>query len=413
MPEPLTDRNPQRHDRIGRIGERVDTDPDTGGANRSAPALTEGDVSRIARPNRTLIGIGRSRAMAATEAAADRFRAEELRRQTEARRLVERAALEAQWAQQQAALALGADARIESMYGGYPCNNAVEEALFVRGYDAGKNSWQTAPIWPVKHDKDMEACEDMNDKSKPALSLVTPQARHHFTRLDQVNQLVRAGESDSEIGYMGRLMALCSLPRTNPGQRKEFTRVNGPYQLYMIAGPNNKLPFGHIPRLLLAWVCTEAVRTQSRSLVLGKKLSTFMRLVGIDPAGASYARVRNQMKRLFACSIVLVYTDKDREAQLNTYFADRTDFWWNEPKPGQDQSTIELSEKFFDEIISHPVPLDMHILKALTRSALGLDLYLWLNYRTFALESYAEDFLEAVIPAVWSGPGQRVQMAAR
>ena len=34
----------------------------------------------------------------------------------------------------------------------------IEEALLVRSYDADKNSWQTAPIWPVKHDKDMEAC---------------------------------------------------------------------------------------------------------------------------------------------------------------------------------------------------------------------------------------------------------------
>ena len=68
---------------------------------------------------RTLIGIGRSRAAAATEAAADRFRGEELRRQLEARRLAERAALEAQWTQEEAALALGARARIEAMYGGY------------------------------------------------------------------------------------------------------------------------------------------------------------------------------------------------------------------------------------------------------------------------------------------------------
>ena len=40
---------------------------------------------------------------------------------------------------------------------------------------------------------------------------------------------------------------------------------------------------------------------------------------------------------------------------------------------------------FFNEIISHPVPLDMNTLKALKRCALGLDLYLWLTYRTFAL----------------------------
>ena len=37
------------------------------------------------------------------------------------------------------------------------------------------------------------------------------------------------------------------------------------------------------------------------------------------------------------------------------------------------------------EIINHPVPIDMNTLKALKRCALGLDLYLWLTYRTFAL----------------------------
>ena len=107
---------------IGRIGERVDADPDTGGPNRSSAALTEGDVLTSLAQIRALIGIGRSRAIAATEEAADRFRGEELRREHEARRLADRAALEAQWAQEQAALALGADERIQAMYGGYRLN---------------------------------------------------------------------------------------------------------------------------------------------------------------------------------------------------------------------------------------------------------------------------------------------------
>ena len=47
----------------------------------------------------------------------------------------------------------------------------------------------------------------------------TPQALHHFTQADQVNQLVAASEADPERGFMARLMALCSLPRTNPGNR--------------------------------------------------------------------------------------------------------------------------------------------------------------------------------------------------
>ena len=80
---------------------------------------------------------------------------------------------------------------------------------------------------------------------------------------------------------MARTMALCSLPRTNPGNRLQYRRVNGPYKLVMIAGADKKLPYGNLPRLLLAWISTEAVRTQSRMLVLGDSLSEFMRELGI------------------------------------------------------------------------------------------------------------------------------------
>ena len=45
------------------------------------------------------------------------------------------------------------------------------------------------------------------------------------------------------------------------------------------------------------------------------------------------------------------------------------------------------ARSFFYEIVSHPVPLDMNTLKALKRSSLGLDLYMWLTYRTFSLQN--------------------------
>ena len=70
----------------------------------------------------------------------------------------------------------------------------------------------------------------------------SPQALHHYTRFDQVNQLVSASEADADLGFMARLLALCSLPRTNPGSRLQYKRVNGPYKLIMIAGGDCKLP---------------------------------------------------------------------------------------------------------------------------------------------------------------------------
>ena len=97
----------------------------------------------------------------------------------------------------------------------------------------------------------------------------------------QVNQLVSASEAEADLGFMARLLALCSLPRTNPGNRLQYKRVNGPYKLVMVAGADNKLPYGNLPRLLLAWVSTEAVRTGSRVLILGDSLSEFMRTLGV------------------------------------------------------------------------------------------------------------------------------------
>ena len=220
-----------------------------------------------------------------------------------------------------------------------------------------------------------------------------PQALHRFTQADQVDELVGASEADPDLGFMARLMALCSLPRTNPGDRKEYKRVNGPYTLYMIAGGGNKLPFGNLPRLLLAWVSTEAVRTQSRVLILGSSLSEFMRQLGIyhnsAGRGGVQTRLRNQMERLFHCQIELIHAHEYGKRFIASRIADSGEFWWNYPRPQEPllwESKIELGEKFFNEIIQHPMPVDLNILKALKRSSLGLDLYLWATYRTFALK---------------------------
>ena len=144
-----------------------------------------------------------------------------------------------------------------------------------------------------------------------------------------------------------------------------------------------------MPRLLLAWACTEAVRTQNRELHLGHSLSEFMRALGVySTSGRGHIRLRNQMRRLFQCHVQLVHEHEHGERFVSSAIADQGEFWWNERKPEERslwESKIELGEKFFNEIILHPMPLDMNILKALKRSPLGLDLYMWLTYRTFSL----------------------------
>ena len=85
----------------------------------------------------------------------------------------------------------------------------------------------------------------------------------------------------------------------------------------------------------------------------------------------------------------LSYEDAHGSRFVNSAVANRGEFWWDAKHPDQSslwESKIELGEQFFNEIIAHPIPLDLRTLKALKRSPLGLDLYLWLTYRTFALK---------------------------
>ena len=247
-----------------------------------------------------------------------------------------------------------------------------------------------------------------------AIRDATPQALHHFTRFDQVNQLVSASEADPERGFMARLLALCSLPRTNPGTRKEYKRVNGPFTLYMTAIGDNKLPFGNFPRLLMAWVSTEAVRTQSRVLILGPSLAKFMKTLGVYSSGGGREQIklRNQMKRLFNAHIQLLYEDQHGKQFVSSAIADRGEFWWDPKRPNERvlwDSKIRLGEDFFNEIISHPVPIEMNTLMALKRSPLGLDL----DLPDLRAPRSATALLAAGVPSVRSGTGSGQRQSYR
>ena len=111
-----------------------------------------------------------------------------------------------------------------------------------------------------------------------------------------VDQLVGASEADADLGFMARLMALCSLPRSNPGDRHQYKRVNGPYKLILSRTGEYKLPFGNFPRLLIAWICTEAGRTRSRELVLRRRaLGQRVRIAAELRLGAAELRELNRI----------------------------------------------------------------------------------------------------------------------
>lgn len=220
---------------------------------------------------------------------------------------------------------------------------------------------------------------------------------------NQLNKLIeealaieaRDAKEAGALGYMARALVQATMPhKRNKGN--EFIRHNGHFTLTMLAPSEIGLPYGTIPRLLIAWVTTEAVITKERELILGNSLSKFMQKLGLMPTGGrwgSITRLREQMKRLFSSMVSCYYSDEKINTEMGFRIADKHILWWDAKNPAQSglwESSILLTHPFFEEITSSPVAIDMAALKALKRSPMALDIYCWLTYRMSYLRKVTE-----------------------
>jgi hypothetical protein len=207
-----------------------------------------------------------------------------------------------------------------------------------------------------------------------------------------------------ELAFMARELVQCTLPHSDPGQVPFWARRNGNFTLSLTSQFDPRTsqlvgyPFGSIPRLLLFWMTSEALRTGERRLELGSTYNEFLRAVGLsaNTGGGKRGdakRLQNQTRRLFTTNISFIYSEVQAngpspEARLNMNVASKMLLWWDPKKPDQMNlwdNWIELSDEFFKAITAAPVPLDTRALKALKRSPLALDLYAWSTHKALAV----------------------------
>jgi Plasmid encoded RepA protein len=229
--------------------------------------------------------------------------------------------------------------------------------------------------------------------------------------LDAVVVIGQDPISDADRAYMARQLIQCTLPHTNPGNVPVWTRRNGNLTLSIKPGSDREgksfgIPYGSLPRLLLYWLNTEAVKTTSRRLELGNNLSEFMRQLRLIPCSAGGGersdakRLRKQMQSLFRATISFEVNTEDPQRHgtswLDMQVAPVGEMWWDPKRPDQSVlwgSWIELGERFFQAITTSPVPVDMRALRALKGSPLKLDLYSLAVYKAFTANRKGSQFI--------------------
>lgn len=194
------------------------------------------------------------------------------------------------------------------------------------------------------------------------------------------------------LGFFARTLAQLSLPHSDP-KTNYYERTTGLTTLSIIGKPKIGLPYGSIPRLLLAWICTEAVKTQSPILNIGSSQSKFLQTLGMQNTGYYIKQLDEQSKRLFSSLISIDYSDEKSFAVENFLIAKKAVLCWDKtteiPVWG---GKITLTNEFYDEITQNPVPLDLRVMQALKKSPLAMDIYAWTVYRIFLLRVKKQPF---------------------
>lgn len=193
------------------------------------------------------------------------------------------------------------------------------------------------------------------------------------------------------MAFMPYFLVQANFPYAQLPER-EFVRKNGnlTLSLYSPAG----LPFGSIPRLVISFIVTEAIRKKTREIYLGESLSDFLNKLGLACTGGkngTIQRLHKQLDSLFSCFIScssLLNHDAGKVKFLtNMLIADKAMLWW-EPQSlydesGKFRSCVYLSERFYEAITAAPVPVDLDVLLHLKRSPMAIDIYCWATYKMY------------------------------
>jgi hypothetical protein len=193
-----------------------------------------------------------------------------------------------------------------------------------------------------------------------------------------------------DVSFMHSIMCQVGLPRAKiAGDR--FERANGASALEVRAGSlwngtamvPQFVPYGTIPRLILAYISTYAVRHRTAEIPFGDSVNEALRFLGIEKGGQSYAMFRRQVSALAACTITIGFNAGDIAYTFNGSPISRFSAWL----PGQEgqqslwPSHLMLGAEFYETLIEHAVPSDLRALSKLGKSALAMDVYLFLVAR--------------------------------
>lgn len=200
-------------------------------------------------------------------------------------------------------------------------------------------------------------------------------------------------EEESRLGITHAGFAMTSLPHKRieeawwrrEGHRTTLLVESGRQRSGALIG----VPYGSIARLILLYLQTEAVRTNSPEVELGRSMKSWMGRMSLSTGGRTYQLVAEQARRISGCRLTF-FTDRENGAENRhngAFVRDAISLSGivDDDQPTLWQDRVHLDEGFWRSLREHPVPVREEAIKAIGTRSLAIDIYIWLAYRLHAL----------------------------
>jgi hypothetical protein len=210
------------------------------------------------------------------------------------------------------------------------------------------------------------------------------------------------GDEDNALAFAYSGWAQCALPhrRIAPGKHWEVASD----RMRLVVEPSLRpsgvsgdgpmepvsVPFGAYARLILLYLQTQALKTQNREVELGGSWREWMTKIGVPWGGNTGRAVREQAELLSRCRLTFHFHGNGRAGLQNQSIVDQALFIETPGAGRQGRLSLEtakLSERFFETLKQHPIPMEEAAIRALANNSAALDCYLWLAYRLHSLNN--------------------------
>jgi Plasmid encoded RepA protein len=217
-------------------------------------------------------------------------------------------------------------------------------------------------------------------------------------RLDRLQERTENPLTHDSIGYVHTILTQCFLPYKDP-KATHWKRKNGKYSIILTAGFLDDpaeggdiiplgLPFGAKPRLFQSYICTKAIKHQSRVIPVERSMTAMIHELGFGVTGGKHGTIygfKEQINRFARCRFDIVI--QDDKAGKQTYIKaepiERFEVWFAQDSEQHSfwPSEIVLTDQFYQSLKEHAVPHDFRSLAAIQNKPRAIDIYLWMTQR--------------------------------